>query len=143
MKCPACRRSFTDYPEFALPEKHFTRGVIEPLCRRYLEDPKTSYRKTATEDGMPIFYPEDDAAAFRSGGGYEAPDEDDLVPMLSHTSIYHWLTGLGQQEITAMAAGSKEVTAPARSPSGKYRSYRRQQILRACKRLLVTPRPRR
>ena len=40
--CPGCGKTFTHYPDFAIPHKHYTRQTIEGLSRAYVEnDQKT------------------------------------------------------------------------------------------------------
>lgn len=142
-KCPACRASFTEYPDYAIPRKRFVRRAVESLCRQYLEGGSASYRKAVSEDGLPIFYPEGETALPPRDVGNDNTDRDDPVPTLSHTAVYRWITTLGGQAEPAAADGAKGATAPPRIPSRKFRSRRRQQILLTCMHLLEIPKPRR
>ncbi len=55
-KCPLCGDTFTDYPPFALPRKHYLAFCLMGRSRRYVEDDPTSYRKGVTQEDMSVAY---------------------------------------------------------------------------------------
>jgi len=58
-KCPGCGKTFTYYPDFALPHKHYTRQTLTHFSRSYVQDPDTTYQKAAMIDGSLPGYPDD------------------------------------------------------------------------------------
>ncbi|MFH1267847.1 MAG: hypothetical protein ABIK89_19190 [Planctomycetota bacterium] len=44
-KCPACGRTFTDYPPFAVPYKRYTTPSILDRAGRFFQGCGVSYRK--------------------------------------------------------------------------------------------------
>ena len=52
--CPGCGKTFTHYPDFAMPHKHYSRQTIEGLSRAYVEDDQKTYQDAVmTDDGVP------------------------------------------------------------------------------------------
>lgn len=134
-KCPACRRSFTEYPDSRVPGQRFSRECIYTLSERYLKDHTMTYRRTVCEDGIPIAYPETDQG--NSGDG----DEDYAdTPILAHTTIYRWITALGAKQLPSdpctTDAEPKQPSEKAESmdlPTRKYRSAARKDVLLQCR----------
>ena len=55
-RCPDCGKTLTNYPDFAIPHKHYTRQTIENFSNVYIEDdPKTYETTVMTDDGMPEY----------------------------------------------------------------------------------------
>jgi hypothetical protein len=44
-KCPGCGKTFTYYPDFALPHKRYTRQTVTHFSRSYVQDPDKTYQK--------------------------------------------------------------------------------------------------
>lgn len=122
-RCPNCGKTFTYYPQFALPHKHYTRQTIERFSNTYVEDESKTYETSVmTPDGLPM-YPDGRAT-------------------LAGTTIYRWISTLAQ--IAALLCGGKfsralDKTDNAhfnKSPaiaSKKYRSAGRKIILSRCR----------
>jgi len=130
-KCTLCGKTFMDYPEFALPYKRFVVNDIERLSAQYLENENQGYRKTVQYDKLSIGYEE------RQGRIDER--------VLSHTTLWRWISDLGGREkMLDQALHLIEQKAPESStlrevlpvhPS-KYRSEGRKSILQRAGRML-------
>lgn len=77
-KCQLCKRSFTLYPPFALPHKHYVRSCVFDHAARYLEVDDLSYREAVKVDDMPVFYDSDEEGTI---------DER----CLAHPTLHRWL----------------------------------------------------
>ncbi len=76
-RCTRCGKTFTQYPEFAMPYKHYTRQSIERLSATYVKDDQKTYETAAiTDDGVP---------------GYQ-----DSRQVLAASTIYRWITTLAR-----------------------------------------------
>ena len=129
-KCPGCRKSFTYYPDFALPRKHYTRQTILGLAEAYVTSGQGSYEK---------------AVEPKAGGWPEYPDgQRSLAP----STIHRWVRSLCQLKQTTRTAldliGQQEpatsacrVLARLDIPGSKYRSSLRRDQLLGCLRLVV------
>ena len=129
-RCPHCGKTFTYYPEFALPHKHYTRQTIESFSNTYIEDDQKIYDTSVmTPDGAP---------------GY--PDGKGT---LAGTSIYRWISSLAQ--IAVSLCDSNFSSTPGKThdarfnnrpdfaiASQKYRSAERKAILSRCRSFLKT-----
>lgn len=53
-KCPGCNKSFTYYPGFSIPHKHYTRQTIMGYAATYVESETLTYQQTViTHSGVP------------------------------------------------------------------------------------------
>ncbi len=131
-KCRACGRSFTQYPDFAVPFKRYTRQTIERICAKYIHEERSTYRSIVCEDRAPVAYPEDDSFASRRPS---AEDDDDMgaeAPALAHTTPYRWVTTIAANpDSQALDPSQGEPGAPHIHPR-KYRSHARKQDLARC-----------
>ena len=135
-KCPACKRSFTEYPDFALPYKRYTRQEILALCEKYLKLEWTTYRDAVSDNGMPLFYPEKEAdPSWWKNAREDEVDPDTDAPALSHTALYRWLTTLASLDCVNPPSPETLPLAGPVSPN-KFRSEERRRILEACLKLL-------
>lgn len=76
-RCVHCGKTFTQYPDFAMPNKHYTRQTIENFSKNYLKDDQKTYETAAmTHDGVPSY-----------------PDSG---RRLSGSTIYRWISTLAQ-----------------------------------------------
>lgn len=115
-KCPLCKRTFTDYPEFAEPHKQYVKSTIKQFSAEYLQEgkEKKSYRGVVTAaNSQPLYYKEDDITP------------NDMA--LSHTSVWNWIGSLGLAESRA--------PTPAGTP-GESRTF---DWLWLCKAIPVAP----
>ena len=58
-KCPGCGKTFTYYPDFALPHKHYTRQTFTYFSRTYVQDPDKTYQKAIMVNNSAPGYPDD------------------------------------------------------------------------------------
>lgn len=84
-RCPGCGKTFTDYPDFAVPHKQYTRQSIMESCGRYVENDEMTYCKAAMIDGSVAGYPQSDAT-------------------LAPSTIHRWITTLGRFTETCRTA---------------------------------------
>ena len=131
-KCPLCKKTFTTYPVFALPWKRYVRKEVLRFSERYVTEDQSSYRKSATEGGLAIFYDGSDAAKI-----------DDR--QFAHTTIHRWFPFLGSLKRTARDAlrlirektpGSGIFRKILPVPPWKYRSEERREVLFGSRQLL-------
>jgi len=133
-KCVVCRKTFTLYPDFALPHKRYVRQDLCRLSQQYVFDDELSYRKAVQIDQKPVHYdvPEADGDSI-----------DDRS--LSHTSLHRWISFLGAlkqtlsqawQMIRAKSPGCDLFRWSTAIGPWKYRSPRREDLQHTCGRLL-------
>jgi len=132
-KCPGCGKTFTHYPDFAIPHKHYTQPSITGFSARYLESDDMTYQQAAMVDSSVPGYP-----------GKDSPDAPTLAPL----TIHRWITTLGQFPQTCRTAlilllqenpGSSICRDLARLtiPQRKYKTDRRKKQLIGCRQLLI------
>ena len=84
-RCGNCRKTFTEYPPFALPHKRFVKQDVLAKVEKYLsaEQPRcrATYREAVWEGTVPVSYAKDQE-------GHQ----------LSHVSVWRWLSWLGSLE---------------------------------------------
>jgi len=125
-KCPGCNKTFTGYPDFAVPYKRYTVPTIKKYCSLYTENHQDSYREIIIKNII----------------GY--PDSDH---QLSHTTIHRWITTFGNyskiirtaQDLCLQAepkSGICHELASLSIPTKKYRTEARKTILQRCRQLL-------
>lgn len=73
-KCPCCKKTFTDYPDFAVPYKRYTIPTILAFSCRYTEYDQISYRQITRE--TPIGYP-----------GCES--------QMEYSTVHRWIKSIG------------------------------------------------
>ena len=84
-KCPGCGKTFTNYPDFASPHKHYTRPSITGFSASYLNSEDITYRQALMVDGSVPGYPQNDAT-------------------LAPSTIHRWITTLGRLTQTSRTA---------------------------------------
>lgn len=128
-RCTRCGKTFTQYPEFAMPYKHYTRQTIERFSAAYVKDDQKTYETALiTDDGVPSY--------------------QDSGQVLAPSTIYHWITTLarlitstGQDAITKIShkAGSHFCSGSDLAiAKQKYRSAERKRCLLRCLHFLVS-----
>ncbi len=137
-KCGVCNKTFTLYPDFAVPYKRYVRQDLCRLSERYVFDDDLTYRKAVEIDRRAVFYdvPE---------GSRDAIDER----ALSHSTLHRWISFLGGLKQTLSQAWQlirakapscglfrSSITVPAR----KYRNEPRKDLLHTCGRFLQVDR---
>lgn len=130
-KCPGCGKTFTFYPDFALPRKHYTRQTIMGFAERYAASGETSYEKSVTFE--------------EEGGG--APEYQDGQRSLSPSTVHRWVTSLSRLRETTRTAldlirqedpqtNACRMVAQLTIPPSKHKSDARLKRLLGCLRLL-------
>lgn len=128
-KCPGCGKTFTYYPEFAIPHKHYVQPVITDFSNTYVESDEMTYKQAVMVDNQAPGYPDDKA-------------------ILSPSTIHRWVGSLGEfskTRRTALAMLSQEDPgsnifrdiARVKIPARKYRSRRREKLLIGCRSLMI------
>lgn len=79
-RCPGCGKTFTDYPDFAIPHKHYTRPTFTGFSTSYVESENMTYQQAVMVDNSAPGYPESDSTD---------------APTLAPTTIHRWITTLG------------------------------------------------
>ena len=132
LTCPLCKKTFTVYPRFVLPRKHYVREHLEQLSKIYLDEPEQSYRKVVTVQGMAIGY-----------AGLSAGQIDER--QLSPSTVWRRLSFLGSlTKILTQAQRLIREKAPETSmfrnlipiTAQKYRSAERKCLLETAQKLL-------
>ncbi len=125
-KCCGCGKTFTDYPDFAVPFKRYTLPTIKKYSGLYTEDHQSTYRKVIIKNII----------------GYA-----DSEQQLSHTSIHRWITSFGNytniirkaQDYYLQAKPESSICRELASlsiPLKKYKTEERKSILQRCRQLL-------
>jgi len=128
-KCPGCGKTFTHYPDFAIPHKHYTRPTITGFSARYLNSEDITYRQALMVDDSVPGYPQNDAT-------------------LAPTTIHRWITTLSRLTQTSRTAlilllQENPVSSICRNlarvviPQRKYKTKQRKKQLINCQQLMV------
>ena len=127
-RCPGCGKTFTAYPDFAVPYKRYTRQSVMGFCARYVENDEMTYRKATMIDGSVPGYPQSDAT-------------------LAPSTIHRWITTFGRFSETCRTAlglllQENPVSGICRDlglltvPRRKHTTDRRKKQLVGCRRLV-------
>jgi hypothetical protein len=128
-KCPGCGKTFTHYPDFAIPQKHYTRPTITEFSARYLNSEDITYRQALMVDDSVPGYPQNDAT-------------------LAPTTIHRWITTLSRFIQTCRTAltlllQENPVSSICRNlarvviPQRKYKTKQRKKQLINCQQLMI------
>ncbi|MEA3486689.1 MAG: DUF6431 domain-containing protein [Thermodesulfobacteriota bacterium] len=132
-RCPDCGKTFTDYPDFAIPHKHYTRPTITGFSDRYVESDNMTYQQAVMVDNSVPGYPVSD------------PTE---APTLAPTTIHRWITTLSgftrtrqtalnlllqENPVLTICRDLAQLTVGQR----KYRSDQRKRQLIGCLELMI------
>lgn len=130
-KCSLCKKTFTDYPPFAVPYKRFVRDNLEGFAARYVERDKETYRSVVRPEKTAI--------------GYEGDQEHQF----EHSTVWKWLGWLGTQEhrlhktlewIRYQSPSHGLFRALSPIAPKKVRSARRKRVLEQARLLLLASR---
>ena len=127
--CPGCGKTFTDYPDFAIPHKHYTRPSITGFSASYLESDDTTYPQAVMVDKSTPGYPQNDAT-------------------LAPSTIHRWITTLSRFTQTCRKAlilllQENPVSSICRDlarliiPQRKYKTNQRKKQLFGCRQLVI------
>jgi len=128
--CTGCNKTFTFYPDFAIPNKHYTLPTIMRFSANYVENDDISYEKATMIDHQTPGYPDTDSTS------------------LAGSTIYRWISTLGQFARTSRNALSLIMQENPSSnicrslaqiviPRRKYRSESRKKLLLNCRQLIM------
>ncbi len=129
-RCPKCRKTFTNYPDFAMPYKHYTRQTIEHFSNAYVEDDQKTYESAVMTDNG-------------------APEYLDNTKTLAPSSIHHWISALSNLFIIYQALTtslheklflflSLGTFDPMAIPKRKYKTGQRKACLLLCRCFYMT-----
>ncbi len=124
-RCPFCRRTFTEYPAFALPYKRYAVSQIAPRALQYVENDGISYRKGVLQSYLPIFYwinPSGDAASYGTGES-----------VLAHTTLYHWVSSLGDSSCLPSTNECEQQGREFVPAEWKFLTQARREVLLICR----------
>ena len=128
-KCPGCGKTFTDYPDFAIPHKHYTRPSITGFSANYVESEDMTYQQAVIVDRSSPGYPQNDGT-------------------LAPSTIHRWITTLGRFTQTCRTAlilllQENPVSSICRDlawliiPQRKYKTNQRKKLLIGCRKLVI------
>jgi len=128
-KCPGCGKTFTNYPDFAIPHKHYTRPSIMGFSANYVESDNMTYQQAVMVDSSVPGYPQNDAT-------------------LAPSTIHRWITTLGRFTQTCRTAlilllQENPVSSICRDlarliiPQRKYKTNQRKKLLIGCRQLVI------
>jgi hypothetical protein len=128
-KCPGCGKTFTNYPDFAIPHKHYTRPSIMGFSDKYLNSEDMTYQQAVMVDGSVPGYPQNDAT-------------------LAPSTIHRWITTLGRLTQTCRTAlilllQENPLSSICRHlariiiPQHKYKTHQRKKLLTNCQQLII------
>jgi len=124
-KCPDCGKTFTDYPDFALPFKRYILSAVMEYSSQYTENDQTTYRKVIQSNSA----------------GYPKSETQ-----LDHSTIHRWISTLGSlihiigkaQDFILQARPDLSICrnlAALSIHSKKYRKKERAGVLLRCRQL--------
>lgn len=128
--CPVCAKTFTDYPNFALPFKRYVRRHMQDKSKQYLEEDNSSLEEIAS----------------RKVSGEKPPDTG-YEQYLAASTLWRWTDYFGSLNcvlararslIRAKDPSSNIFRLPFSVSRHKYTEGERGRILRTCLCLLKT-----
>ena len=128
-RCPGCGKTFTDYPDFAIPHKHYTRQSVMGFVANYLESDDTTYQQAVMVDNSTPGYPQSDST-------------------LAPSTLHRWITILGSftqtcREALILLLQENPVSSICRDlslliiPQRKYKTNHRKKHLVGCRQLVI------
>jgi len=128
-KCPGCGKTFTEYPDFAIPHKHYTQPSITGFSASYVESENMTYQQAVMVDNSAPGYPQNDAT-------------------LAPSTIHRWITTLGSFTQTCRTAlilvlQQNPTLSICRDlaqliiPPRKYKTNHRKKQLIGCRQLVI------
>lgn len=128
-RCPGCGKTYTHYPNFAIPYKHYTRSTIAGFSATYVESDNMTYQQAVMVDNSAVGYPKRDST-------------------LSPTTIHRWITTLGSFPKTVrtslfLVLQENPMTNICRDlaelivSKKKYKTEQRKNQLMDCQKLLI------
>ena len=143
-RCPFCNCTFTDYPSFVIPNKHYTLLQMRDYVCWYVLRDQASYRRGVTASNMPLFHDDGQVATAEAS---EREKENEAVPAMAHSTLHRWITTLGspnnfsQEALEQIKHNEFRLRQlPQNRPTSfiaprKYRSQARKKELEGCRNL--------
>ena len=128
-RCPGCGKTFTFYPDFAIPHKHYTRKSLMGFSANYLESDDMTYQQAVMVDNSAPGYPQTDST-------------------LAPSTLHRWITTLGclskicrtallllleENPISSICRDLARIMIPQR----KFKTNNRKKQLIGCRQLLM------
>jgi len=124
-RCSKCGKTFTSYPDFVIPYKHYTRQTIESFCNSYVEDDQKTYESAVVTDNG-------------------APEYRDTGQGLAPSTIHRWITTLANliksyQDASTTSLQKKTFPHLCKNftmtiiPENKYKTDQRKECLLRCR----------
>jgi len=120
-KCTNCGKTFTFYPDFAIPHKHYTRQTVKSFSSSYVEYDQKTYREAVAIDA---------AVPERQGSGQQ----------LSPSTIHRWISTLADLFQAVKKKALKKLSQRFYShlirvtiPAKKYKTNKRRACLFRCR----------
>jgi len=124
-RCTGCGKTITNYPEFAIPHKHYTRQTIEGLSKSYVENDQMIYQDAVITDEA-------------------VPERPVSGQALAPSSVHRWIGTLAELIIAQQQALKKSLQQnPAAQPGShlepiqiaekKYKTHNRKHCLLRCR----------
>lgn len=138
-KCPLCKKTFMDYPSFALPYKNYIKQDVLRLAERYITRPETSYESCASHENGIILHKEK--------RDNKLDKNKPLHATFEKSTIHRWISSLAQLK-NALQAILQLIRE--KSPTSqifrefepifrkKYRSEKRRIVLETVQKILRT-----
>jgi len=128
-RCPGCGKTFTHYPGFAIPHKHYTQQTVTGFSERYVKSDDMTYLHAVMIDGSAPGHPQSDGT-------------------LSPSTVHRWITTLARFTDTCRGALSVVLQENPTSsihrdlarlivPKRKYKTDHRKKQLGDCRKLLI------
>jgi len=128
-RCPGCGKTFTFYPDFAIPHKHYTQPTIMRFAGTYVESDDMTYQLAVMFDSSVPGYHQNDAT-------------------LAPSTIHRWITSLGRLTNTCRTAlilllQENPVSSICRDlarliiPQRKYKTNDRKKQLIGCRQMVI------
>lgn len=128
-RCPGCGKTFTFYPDFAIPYKHYTRQSLMGFAANYLESDDMTYKYAVMVDNS-------------------APGDPQTQSTLAPSTIHRWITTLGRLTKTRrtgllLMLQENPLSSICRDlariiiPQRKFKSNHRKKQLIGCRQLLM------
>jgi hypothetical protein len=128
-RCPGCGKTFTFYPAFAVPCKHYSRQSVMGFSAHYLESDDTTYQQAVMVENTTPGWPQ---------------SEKTLAP----STIHRWITTLSRSTHTCRTAlwlllQENPLSSICRDlagimiPQRKFKTRHREKQLIGCRQLLM------
>jgi hypothetical protein len=128
-RCPGCGKTFTFYPDFAIPHKHYTCQSLMGFAAKYVESDDMTYQQAVMVDNSAPGYPQTDST-------------------LAPSTIHRWIKTLGRLTNTCQTAlllmlQENPLSSICRDlariiiPQRKFKTNHRKKQLIGCRQLLM------